>query len=215
MAGGVLINVWVLGFALVVLAGLNPPLSILGLTLATASTHVALHAELAWLVDPAVVWMGTGVLALQFLADLYFVPATVKDRAYIHPARIVNAYLHARFQSLIRPLAAALVLAALPVGLPAQSAAVLGFVCGTAIYWLTAWVREHVAMRRGSLVLLLVETAKNVVGLLVALVAGLSAPLALGLLGSLLIPMALWAARLRRDQLLYPAYGGGSASKDT
>ena len=210
-----LIQVWLVGLTLVVLAGLNPLLGILAIGLAVTTIDLVLRTELAWVADPRLIWLWTVLLVLQFLADLYFVPATVKDRAYLHSARTVNAYLHARLQSFFRPLAAAVVLAALPLPLPAQSAAVLGFVGGTAVYWSSAWVRERVAISRGSVVLLLVETAKNVVGLGVAVLAGWVAPLALGLLGSLLIPVVLWAARLRREQMRYPAYGGRVAPEDS
>lgn len=215
MVSGELIQLWGLGIALVILAGLSAPLGMLALSIAAVSGPVMLRPELSRLGSPWMIWLWTVLLALQFLADLYFVPATVKDRPYLHQARVVNAYLHARLQSLLRPLAAALVLAALPSPLAAQNAAVLGFVCGTALYWGTAWVREQVAISRGSVILFAVEMAKNIVGLMLAVMAGTVPLLVFGILICLLVPIILWAGRLRREQLLYPAYGGRIARKDS
>ena len=215
MVSGALISLWVVGITLVGLAGLNPPLAMLALGLASSSTSLVLRAELSWLISPTMLWIWSALLIIQFLTDLYFVPVTVKDRAYLNAARLVNAYLNARLQSFFRPFTAALALAALPLPVPAQSAAILGFLSGTVIYWLTAWIREQVATSRGSLILLLVEMAKNVLALVVAVLVGWVAPLALGLLGSLLVPTALWAARLRREQTLYSAYGGRVAPEDS
>jgi hypothetical protein len=215
MVSSELINLWFLGMVLVTLAGLSAPLGMLALSLAAVRGPLMLRPELSWTVSPWMIWLWTVLLALQFLADLYFVPATVKDRLYLHQARVVNAYLHARLQSLLRPLAAALVLAALPSPLAAQNAAVLGFVCGTALYWGTAWVREQVAISRGSVILFAVEMAKNMIGLMIALIASTIPPLVFGMLICLLAPIALWAGRLRREQLLYPAYGGRIARKDS
>jgi hypothetical protein len=123
--------------------------------------------------------------------------------------------MHARLQSLLRPLAAALVLAAIPSSISTQTAAVGGFVCGTAIYWGTAWVREQVAISRGSVILLVIEMIKNIVALMAAATLAWLAPLALVLLAALLSLMAVWASRLRREQILYPAYGGAIAPKDS
>jgi hypothetical protein len=215
MVSSELINLWFLGMVLVTLAGLSAPLGMLALSLAAMSGPLMLRPELSWTGSPWMIWLWTVLLALQFLTDLYFVPATVKDRLYLHQARVVNAYLHARLQSLLRPLAAALVLAALPSHLAAQNAAVLGFVCGTALYWGTAWVREQVAISRGSVILFAVEMAKNIIGLMIALIASTIPPLVFGMLICLLAPIALWAGRLRREQLLYPAYGGRIARKDS
>ncbi len=215
MVGSMQIHLWIVGVTLVGLAGLNPPLAILALGLGSASAKLVLRAELGWLVTPTMLWVWSALLVVQFLADLYFVPATVRDRTYLHGARLVNAYLNARFQSFFRPLAAALALAALPSPLPAQSAAVLGFVGGTAIYWLTAWIREQVAISRGSVILLLMEMAKNMLALVAAVLMVWAAPLALGVLASVLAPVALWAARLRREQLRYSAYGGRIAPEDS
>lgn len=215
MVSAELLHLWCLGTALVILAGLSAPLGMLALSIAAVSGPLLLRPELSLLGSPWMIWIWTILLALQFLADLYFVPATVKDRPYLHHARVVNAYLHARLQSLLRPLAAALVLAALPSPLAAQNAAVLGFICGTALYWGTAWVREQVAISRGSVILFALEMAKNIIGLMVAAVAGTIPLLVFGMLVCLLVPVALWAGRLRREQLLYPAYGGRIAQKDS
>src|SRR3712207_4325786 len=158
---GSYIELALFGLTLVVLAGLNPPLALWALGVVSSRLPVAVRTELLWLVESPMWWVWSACLALQFLADLYFVPASISDRAYLHSARVVNAHLHARFQSFVRPLAAALVLAALPTPWPAQTAAVGGFILGVAIYWSTAWAREQVAMRRGSVMLLLLEMAKN------------------------------------------------------
>ena len=208
MGGGVL------GLALVLLAGLNAPMALLALGLLSAA-GVALQVQPAWLAGPHMLWVWSAILVLQFLADLYFVPATVQDSGYLHPTRLVNAHLHARLQSFLRPFVAALVLAAIPLPIPAQIAAIAGFVGGTAIYWTTAWVREHVAMRRGSVFLLLVEMTKNVVCLCVGVLLGWMPLMALLVLGAVLAPIGLWSARLRREQLLYPAYGGPRAPEDS
>jgi hypothetical protein len=93
--------------------------------------------------------------------------------------------------------------------------AVFGFIGGTAVYWGTAWIREQVAISRGSVILLLVEITKNVIALGLMLIAASLPPLALATLVGVSLPMALWAARLRREQQLYPAYGGQVASEDT
>lgn len=215
MIGGEIISLWSVGLTLVLLCGLNPLLGVLALSVGATSLGIAAGNEMAWVADPRLLWLWLTLLALQFLADLYFVPTIVRDRAYLHPARYMNAYLHTRLQSFFRPLAGAVVLAALPLPLSADIAAVAGFVGGTLIYWSSAWVREHIAASRGSVVLLLVETAKNVAGLGAAVLLGYFAPLALGLLVSLLLPVAVWTARLRREQQLYPIYGGRVASEDS
>jgi hypothetical protein len=156
----------------------------------------------------------SSLLAVQVIADLYFVPVTVQDRTYLDPRRVVNAHLHARLQSFVRPMVAAAVVAAVPLSLHMQMAAVLGFVAGTAIYWATAWVREQLAMSRGSVLLLIVEVVKNSVGLACAALTGAASPLALALLLAIVAPIGMWAARLHRERLLYPPYGGGLAPED-
>ena len=210
----IVLELWILSLSLVLLAGLNPALALVALGLAVTNGRLIPRAELAWATDPSMLGLWSVWLALQVIADLYFVPATVQDRTYLDPPRIVNAYLHARLQSFVRPLVAAVVMAALPLPIPAQIAAVLGFVAGAAIYWATAWVREHVAMSRGSVLLLIVEVIKNSVGLAGAALAGWAAPVALGLLLAMVAPIGVWALRLRRERLRYPPYGGGLASED-
>ena len=215
MATGEPIELALLGLTLVVLAGLNPPLTLLALGFASGHLPVGIRSELLWLIEPPMWWIWSGFLVLQFLADLYFIPASISDRPYLHSARVVNSYLNARLQSFVRPLVAALVLAALPLPLPAQSAAVVGFIAGTAIYWSTAWVREQVAMSRGSVILLLVEMAKNLSALVVVVLVNWSPPLALGALGVFLTAMTWWATRLRRELSLYSSYGGRVAPEDS
>ena len=209
------VDMWVLGLTLVVLAGLNAPLAGLALCLAVAGSQIIVHTELRWLVEPSMMWLWSGLLVLQFLADLHFVPVTVRDRAYLHNRRFVNAHLNTRFQSLARPLVGALTIASLPLALQPQTAAVIGFVIGTAVYWTTAWIREHVAISRGSVILLIVEMTKNIAGLVVVVVAGVVPTLALLLLVSWIVPMALWTARLQREQATYPTVGGQIAQDDS
>lgn len=203
MIGSDVIQIWLIGMTLVMLAGLNPLLGILALSLTFLSQGVAPRPELSWFAEPRLLWIWALLLGLQFVADLYFVPASTRDRVYLHEVRTVNAYLHARLQSFVRPLAGATILAALPMPLAAQSSAVVGFVAGTALYWATAWVREQVAINRGSIMLLLLEMLKNLVGFVAAILVGWAAPLALGLVGALLVSLGWWAERLRREQLQY------------
>lgn len=202
------LHLWSLSLSLVLLTGLNPMLGLVALGLAVANGRLVPRAELTWVASPSMLALWSTLLAVQVIADLYFVPATVQDRAYLDPLRFVNAYLHTRLQSFGRPLAAAVVLATVPLELPAQTAAVLGFVSGTAIYWATAWVREHVAMSRGAVLLLIVEVTKNSAGLACAALVGWAAPLALALLLATVAPIGVWAVRLRRERILYPPYGG-------
>lgn len=210
-----MLTMLILGLTLVVLAGLNAPLSVVALWMAAAAAPIVLRHELAWIASPSAIWLAVGTLALQFLADLYFVPATVRDRAYVGEDRVVNAFLHARFQSFFRPLVAGLVFAALPTPASTQMAAAAGFLLGTAIYWGSAWVREQVAISRGSVILLIVEVLKNILALGAAVLVTLSPSVALVLIGGALVPLALWAARLHREQSLYPAYGGRIAPEDS
>jgi hypothetical protein len=208
------VTLWVLGLTLVMLAGLNAPLAGLALGLAVASLQIVVVGELRWLVEPPMLWVWSALLVAQFLADLFFVPATVRDRAYVHSQRFVNAHLHTRFQSLVRPFVGALALAALPLGVQAQMAATVGFVLGTAVYWTTAWIREHVAVSRGSVILLILEMTKNVTGLMVVWLASIVPTLALVMLGSWLVPVVLWTARLQREQSAYSTLGGQIAQDD-
>lgn len=193
---------------LMIMAGLSAPLAICVLSLAALNGWLLLRPEFAWIGLP---WVFGAVLiafVLQIYADLYFVPITVKDRIYLNPRRTQNAYLHARFQSLLRPLAAALVMAALPLPLADWTTAVGGFTGAAACYWLSAWIREYVAMTRGALILVVLETLKT--ALLIPL-AGLTfwlPPLGLGLLILALVPTVLWTARLQREHLVYTLEGG-------
>jgi hypothetical protein len=215
MTGDPHMNLWLIGAVFVLLAGLNAPLALVALQLAIYSVRLSVRPDLAWLVGPAMIWIWSAALALQFVADLYFVPATVRDRSYIHPKRFVNAYLHARFQSLLRPSAAALTFAALPLPLPAQSAAVIGFVGGATVYWASAWVREQVAISRGALLLVLLELGKNISGLIITALAGFLPLGALGVIAGLALLAVLWATRLHRERLLYKGYGGQVAAEDS
>lgn len=206
---------WTVALVLIVLAGLNAPLAMCALSLAAINGLLPLRPELAFIGTP---WFAVGallLLAVQLLADLFFVPITVMDRAYLSPQRTHNNYLHARAQSLLRPLTAALLLAALPLPIPDWTAAVLGFSGATGVYWLTAWVREYVALTRGALVLLIVETLKNAVLLPLALLAVWLPLLALALLLLLLLSFAAWTQRLEREHRLYVREGGPRAGQDT
>jgi hypothetical protein len=203
-----ILQLWSIGTCLALLAGLNPLLALVALELAVSNGRLTPRDELAWATGPYMLGLWSALLMVQVVADLYFVPATVRPR-------VVNAYLHARLQSFFRPLIAAIVLAALPLPLPVQSAAVLGFVAGTAIYWATAWAREHVAMSRGSMLLLLVEVIKNGAGVAAAVLLGWAPSLALALLLGTVTPIGVWTARLRRERILYPPYGGHLAPEDS
>src|SRR3712207_4102534 len=108
MATGEPVELALLGLTLVVLAGLNPPLALLAFGFASSRLPVAIRGELLWLVEPPMWWLWSALLVLKFLADLYFVPASVSDRPYLHSSRVVNSYLNARLQSFLRPLSAAL-----------------------------------------------------------------------------------------------------------
>lgn len=215
MTGDPHLDLWLIGAVLILLAGLNAPLALLALQLAIYSAHLSIRPDLAWLVGPAMLVLWSAALVVQFAADLYFVPATVRDRSYIHPKRFVNAYLHARFQSLLRPTAAALTFAALPLPLPAQSAAVIGFVGGAIIYWVSAWVREQVAIRRGALLLVLLELGKNISGMIITILTGFLPIGALAITITLALLTVLWAVRLQRERLFYEGFGGQVAAKDS
>lgn len=205
---------WGIGLGLLVLAGLNAPLAAVALSLAALNGLVVLRPEFAWIGTPWLCLTVLALLVLQLLADLYFVPITVKDRIYLNPQRTHNNYLHARIQSLVRPLTAAAIVAALPLPISDLAAAVCGFTLATGIYWLTAWIRECVAISRGALVLLVLETLKNALLLLLALLVFLLPLLALVLLLLLVLPTIVWTTRLQRERLLYAHYGGQSAGED-
>ncbi len=202
--------------ALVVVGGLNGPLAVCALLVATLNGLVSLRPDLAWLQSPWALAFVLLLLLVQWCADLYFVPATVKDRRYLHPRRMHYAYLHARTQSLFRPLCAALVTAAVLVpSVPDWRMALLGFCGATAVYWLSAWIREYVAQTRGTLVLIALETAKNVVLVPLAVLAFAAPLVALALAMVMLAPTAWWTAQLQREFRLYVLDGGQRASKDT
>jgi len=209
------LNLWLAGLVIVLLAGLNAPLGLVAVQLVIAGMGIATRPDLVWIVGPVMLWVWIGALALQFAADLYFIPATAKDRSYLNPQRVVNAYLHARFQSLVRPAAAALAFAALPLPLPAQSAAVIGFVGGAAVYWTTAWIREQVAISRGALLLVLLELGKELAGLIIAGLVAFLPLVALALVLGPALLTTLWAARLQRERSLYGPLGGQVASEDS
>jgi hypothetical protein len=206
---------WTVALVLIVLAGINAPLAMCALSLAAINGLLPLRPELAFIGTPWFAVASLGLLAAQLLADLYFVPITVMDRAYISPQRTDYNFLHARAQSLLRPLTAALLLAALPLPIPDWTAAVLGFSGATGIYWLTAWVREYIALTRGALVLLIVETGKNALLLPLALLAVWLPLLALAPMLLLLLSFALWTQRLEREHRLHLREGGPRAGQDT
>ena len=209
--------VWmsVISLALIIIAGLNAPLAVCALSIAALNGLVQLRPEMAWIGTPWACVVTLGLLVAQLLADLFFVPITVKDRIYLNPARTDTAYLHARAQSLFRPLVAAVITAALPLPLADWTAAVFGFSSATACYWLSAWIREYVAITRGALILLALETLKNALLIMAALLVFSLPPLALGLLGGLLFPTVAWTMRLQQEHSLYAHYGGQSAGEDT
>ena len=206
---------WIIAIMLILLAGLNAPLALCALSLAAINNVVALRPDLAWIGSPLVFGVAIVLLAAQLLADLYFVPITVRDVLYLNPHRTHNNYLHARVQSLLRPLVAALLTGALPLPMIDWMSAVLGFSCATGCYWLSAWVREHVAVTRGALVLLFLETLKNAWLLVLAGLTFWFAPLALGLLLVLVLPVIAWTARLQREHIMYASIGGQRAGEDS
>lgn len=199
---------------LIIAAGLNGPLVVCALVLATLNGLVPLRSEFAWLQSPWVLVISMLLLALQLCIDLYFVPITTKDRRYLHPSRWQSAYLNARAQSLFRPLCGALIAAAVLVFVPDWQMALTGFCGATAIYWLSAWVREYVAQTRGTLVLLALETAKNVLLVPLVLLAFAVPLVALALAAAMLAPTAWWTVRLQREFRLYAGNGGRRAGED-
>lgn len=205
---------WLIVILLLLLAGLNAPLAAVVLSLATLNGLVQLRPDAAWIGTPWLCVLALALLALQLLADLYFVPITVKDRIYLNPQRTQNNYLYARIQSLVRPLIAAALAAALPLPISDVMAAVVGFTLASGGYWFSAWIREQVAITRGALVLLVLETFKNAVLLLLAWSLFRLPLLALGLLVLLLVPTIVWTMRLQREQLLYAHYGGQGGGED-
>ncbi len=207
--------IWVVAVTVMVLVGLNAPLAACALSLAVLNERIAVRHEFAWLGTPGSVVLALALLALQLLADLYFVPIIVKDRVYLNPQRTHNAYLHARIQSFLRPLTGAVLIASLPLPIPDWTAAVLGFTVATGVYWLSAWIREYVAMARGALVLLVIEALKNAILLMLAALLFWLPPLALLLLLVLLFQTSAWTMKLQREHLLHAQYGGQRAGEDS
>ncbi len=199
---------------LVVLAGLDAPLALLALGLLAVTHGIALRTELLPFVHGWTLSLIGLLTILQAFANLYFVPIRVRDAQYLAPVRLGNAHLHARLQSLLRPLIAALVVAAIPTTLPVQPLAVACFFGGTAVYWFSAWVREYVAVARGALVLMLLEMTKYLLLLLVMLLLLWSPLLALSSLGLLASMTATWTGRLQRESPLVSVYGGAIVADD-
>lgn len=198
-------SMWV---ALVLLAGMGGPLAALTLAIVVVNGAVLVRPEAAgWFGGWGVAVYGLLTL-VQLLGNLYFVPIRVRDVQYLAPQRTMNAYLHARFQSFWRPLSAALVAAALPLPWAAQTVAVAGFVAGTTVYWFWAWVREYVAIKRGTIVLIALELLKDMT-LLVAVLVVLWLPLmaALALLACA-VPVAWWVWQLYHEQAPWSARPG-------
>ncbi|MBA3943105.1 MAG: hypothetical protein H0X37_00920 [Herpetosiphonaceae bacterium] len=204
----------VLGVALVVLAGLDAPLALLALGLLTFNHGIALQPELLPFAHGWSLTIIALLAILQAFANLYFVPIRVRDGQYLAPLRMGNAHLHARLQSLLRPLVAALIVAAVPTPLPVQPLAVACFFGGTAVYWFSAWVREYVAIARGALVLMLLEMTKHLLLLLVVVLLLWSPLLALSALAVLAGLTAAWTGRLQRESPHVPSYGGASVADD-
>lgn len=205
---------WTVGLVLLVLTGLNAPLAAGVLSVAAFGQLITLQPTFSWIASPWFRAVALGLLAIQLLADLYFVPIKVKDRIYINPQRTHNNYLHARIQSFFRPLIGAILAAALPLPLPDWSAALLGFTIAASCYWLTAWIREHVAVSRGALVLLVLETLKNTLLIGLALLIFWLPLLALGLLLLLLVPVVMWTLQLQQEQQFVALYGGQRVGED-
>lgn len=200
--------------ALIVVAGLNGPLAVCAVSFAVFNQMIEVRPEFAWLGEPWLLTLALTLLLVQCCADLYFVPITVKDWRYLNPNRIHNAYLHARMQSLFRPLCGALVGAAMLVPMEDWAMAVLGFCGAAAIYWLSAWIREFVARTRGAIVLIALETAKNILLFPVVMLVFWMPLLAIVVLSIMLTPTALWTLRLQREYWLYAPYGGQRAGED-
>lgn len=203
-----------LSIVLILLCGLGGPLGALAVGLLMLQGVLVVRAGFEPLVSGwAVIAYGL-LTVVQVYGDLYFVPIRARDQHYLDARRTTNAFLHARFQSLFRPLVTALVVAALPSERPTQEVAVVAFVLGTAVYWLSAWIREYVAIRRGALVLLLLETAKHM-GLLLAVVLVFWLPTAaLVWLVFMLGPTIVWTLRLQREPHAFEVYGGMRAPDD-
>ncbi|GAC1564638.1 MAG: hypothetical protein NVS2B7_38670 [Herpetosiphon sp.] len=201
--------------ALVVIAGFDAPLAVLALALLALSGVLPLNGAV-WGMPAAVVAAGFGLLAvLQAFLNVYFVPISVRDRQYVSARRTEFSYLHTRFQSLFRPLVSALVVGALPMAAQVQVVAFVGFVMATVLYWYGAWVRERIAMTRGTLVLVAGEMVKQ--GFLAFVVTLLfwSPLLAVACLLATLMPTTWWVLRLQRESRPIPMIGILSVADDT
>ncbi len=198
----------------IVVAGFSAPLAICALSLAALKGWLLLRPEFAWIGLPEMFGVALIAVLIQICADLYFVPITVKDRMYLNPRRMRHAYLHARIQSLLRPLAAALVVATLPLPLADWTAAVVGFTGAAACYWLSAWIREYVAVTRGALVLFVLEMLKNALLIPLAVLTFWLPPLVLTFLITMLVPTVLWTVRLQHEHTVYTLYGGQRVGED-
>jgi hypothetical protein len=207
--------IWLIGAALLAIAGLNAPLALFAIGLAIYNGLIDVRPGLEWLGTPWFLPLALALLITQLLADLYFVPITARDRGYVNPVRTHNNYLHARVQSLYRPLAGAVIMAALPLPMQDWTAALLGFSVATAIYWLTAWIREYLAVMRGAMVLLTIETLKNALLFPIALAVFVAPLLALVLVAALVAPVVGWTLRLQREHAHAIAYGGQRVGEDS
>ena len=78
---------WLSALMLVCLAGLNAPLAACALSMAALSAGLTLRPDFAWLATPGLVALALGLLALQLLTDLYFVPITVKSKVTLEPVK--------------------------------------------------------------------------------------------------------------------------------
>jgi hypothetical protein len=206
--------VWLIAGALLAIAGFNAPLALCALGIATNQGLIEPRAPLHWLGEPWFIGFAFTLLIIQLLADLYFVPITVRDRSYLNPYRTHNNYLHARVQSLYRPLAGAVIVAALPLPLTDWASAIVGWSVAMGGYWLSAWIREYVAVMRGAIVLLTIETLKNALLLSVAVIVFWLPPLALLVIAACVAPVVGWTLRLKQEYARALIDGGQRVSED-
>lgn len=206
--------VWLIAGALLAVAGFNAPLALCALSIAAYHGGIEPRAPLQWLGEPWFIGLAFALLIIQLLADLYFVPITVRDRSYLNPYRTHNNYLHARVQSLYRPLVGAVIAAALPLPLADWIAAIVGWSIAMGGYWLSAWIREYIAVMRGAIVLLAIETLKNALLLSVAMLVFWLPPLALLLIVALVMPVVGWTLRLKHEYTRALIDGGQRVSED-
>ena len=213
--GGPMDWIGTIALVLIIVAGLNAPLALCALSLAVLQGWLPeIRPEFAWIGSPWLLSAAFAAWVVQVCADLYFVPITVKDRRYLHPRRTHYAYFHARLQSFSRPLVAAPLVAALPLPLSDWLAAVLGFTGAAICYWLSAWIREYVAITRGVLILFVLEILKNVLLLPVAFLTFWLPPLGLAILLTSLLPTVFWTLRLQHEHVVYTRFGGQRVGED-